>query len=750
MPEETTSKLAQKIGESANPFGGEGFELRIAEALTKDVGRGIARIDPEHINNIGAEVGDIIEIHGKKKTVAKVMPTYAEDRGKEIIQIDGIIRQNAQSSIDEKVKVKKVAHSIAKSITLAPMYRIKTLPRNADTGKYLGRLLEGLPVIKGDRIRATLFGSMPQDLNVVDTIPREIVLIHATTDIKIQKEEAVEKVGIRVCYEDIGGLSREIQRVREMIELPLKHPEVFERLGISPPKGVLLHGPPGTGKTLIARAVANETDAYFAHLSGPEVMAKYYGESEARLRAIFEDAARHAPAILFIDELDAMAPKREEVYGEVEKRVVAQLLSLMDGLDPRGQIVVIGATNIPNILDPALRRGGRFDREIYVGIPDRNGRLEILQIHTRGMPLSKDVDLEKLADFTHGFVGADLETLAKEAAMICLRKVIPKIDFAANYIPYEVLIELEVTMDDFMEALKDVEPSAIREVFVEVPDVRWDDIGGLEKIKKELKETVEWPLKYPELFKHAKTSPPKGILLHGITGTGKTLLAKAVATESGVNFIPVKGPEIMSKWVGESEKGVREVFRKGRQSSPCIIFFDEIDALVPIRGASAGNEHVAERVISQMLTEMDGIEELKGVLVLAATNRLDIIDAALLRPGRFDSLIEVPVPDEESRKKIFEVHTKSKPLSEDVKIETLASLTEYEDLVGADIEAICKKATLLAIREFLEQEEYNKTRDYSRFKIHAKHFDAAIKEVKEAIKKRSEAGEKEKEGKTYV
>ncbi len=736
MPEETTSK--------------EGIELRIAEALTKDVGRGIARIDPVHLNSIGAEVGDIIEIHGKKKTVAKVMPTYAGDRSKEIIQIDGIIRQNAQSSIDEKVKVKKVAHSPARSITLVPMYRIRTLPRNADTGKYLGRLLEGLPVIKGDRIRANLFGSMPQDLNVVDTIPREAVLIHATTDIKIQKEEAAEKVGLRICYEDIGGLSREIQRVREMIELPLKHPEVFERLGISPPKGVLLHGPPGTGKTLIARAVANETDAYFAHLSGPEVMAKYYGESEARLRAIFEDAAQHAPSILFIDELDAMAPKREEVYGEVEKRVVAQLLSLMDGLDPRGQIVVIGATNIPNILDPALRRGGRFDREIYIGIPDRNGRLEILQIHTRGMPLAKDVDLEKLADLTHGFVGADLETLAKEAAMICLRKVLPKIDFAANYIPYEVLIELEVCMDDFMEALKDVEPSAIREVFVEVPNVKWDDIGGLEKIKKELKETVEWPLKYPELFKHAKTSPPKGILLHGITGTGKTLLAKAVATESGVNFIPVKGPEIMSKWVGESEKGVREVFRKGRQSSPCIIFFDEIDALVPIRGAGAGDEHVAERVISQMLTEMDGIEELKGVLVLAATNRLDIIDAALLRPGRFDSLIEVPVPDEESRKKIFEVHTRGKPLAEDVKIETLATLTEYEDLVGADIEAICKKATMLAIREFLEKEEYNKTRDYSRLKIHAKHFDAAIKEVKEAIKKRSDAGEKEKEGKTYV
>ncbi len=736
MPEETTSK--------------EGIELRIAEALTKDVGRGIARIDPMHLNNIGAEVGDIIEIHGKKKTVAKVMPTYAEDRSKEIIQIDGIIRQNAQSSIDEKVKVKKVAHSPARSITLVPMYRIRTLPRNADTGKYLGRLLEGLPVVKGDRIRANLFGSMPQDLNVVDTIPREAVLIHATTDIKIQKEEAAEKVGLRVCYEDIGGLSREIQRVREMIELPLKHPEVFERLGISPPKGVLLHGPPGTGKTLIARAVANETDAYFVHLSGPEVMAKYYGESEARLRAIFEDAAQHAPSILFIDELDAMAPKREEVYGEVEKRVVAQLLSLMDGLDPRGQIVVIGATNIPNILDPALRRGGRFDREIYIGIPDRNGRLEILQIHTRGMPLAKDVNLEKLADLTHGFVGADLETLAKEAAMICLRKVLPKIDFAANYIPYEVLIELEVCMDDFMEALKDVEPSAIREVFVEVPNVKWDDIGGLEKIKKELKETVEWPLKYPELFKHAKTSPPKGILLYGITGTGKTLLAKAVATESGVNFIPVKGPEIMSKWVGESEKGVREVFRKGRQSSPCIIFFDEIDALVPIRGAGAGDEHVAERVISQMLTEMDGIEELKGVLVLAATNRLDIIDAALLRPGRFDSLIEVPVPDEESRKKIFEVHTRGKPLAEDVKIETLATLTEYEDLVGADIEAICKKATMLAIREFLEKEEYNKTRDYSRLKIHAKHFDAAIKEVKEAVKKRSDAGEKEKEGKTYV
>jgi len=698
--------------------------LRVSETLAKDVGRGIARIDPKDMAELGAEVGDIIQILGKRPTVAKVMPAYMEDRGKEVIQIDGIIRENAQIGLGEKAQVEKVDYKTATAIVLAPIAPSSTFAREKDSG-YIGRLMEGLATTSGDKVRVTLFGTRYQEFSVLDTNPKGVVVIHPTTLIKMRGEKVSAKEEVGVTYEDIGGLHKEINKIREMIELPLKYPEVFDRLGIEAPKGVLLHGPPGCGKTLIARAVASETDAYFYHISGPEVIHKFYGESEAHLRAIFEKASENAPAIVFLDEIDAIAAKREEIRGDqqVERRVVAQLLALMDGLKSRGRVIVIGATNIPNVLDSALRRPGRFDREISISIPDKNGRLEVLHIHTRGMPLASDVDLERLAEITHGFVGADLEALSREAAMITLRKIMPKIEFEADYIPYELLLELEVTMDDFTEALKEVEPSAIREVFTEIPDVKWSDVGGLEEIKRVLKETIEWPLKYSDLFKQANTNPAKGLLLTGLPGTGKTLLAKAVATESGVNFISVKGPALLSKWVGESEKGIREVFKKAKQASPCIIFFDEIDAIAPTRGASA-DSHVTERVISQLLTELDGIEELKGVVVLAASNRPDIIDPAILRAGRFDLQLELPIPDEKARLEIFKVHTRGKPLADDVDLESLAKATE--GMVGSDIEAVSKRASMLAIREFINQ----KKKDVTKFKISARHFSSALKTMR--------------------
>jgi transitional endoplasmic reticulum ATPase len=708
------------------------LSLKISEALPKDVGRAIARIDPVDMKRIGAEVGDVILVIGKRKTAARVMPCYMEERGKGIIQMDGILRENAQVGLDEKVKVQKTDHAPATRINLSPITLMSTLGKERDT-KYIGQLLEGLPLMAGDRVRANLFGARSCDFKVLDTHPKDVVLIQPATVIKITMEEIPEGRGIAVSYEDIGGLHTQIQRIREMIELPLKYPQVFERLGIEPPKGVFLHGPPGCGKTLIARAVANETDAYFTHISGPEIMHKFYGESEAHLRGIFEAASSHAPSIIFIDEIDSIAPKREELGGEkqVERRVVAQLLALMDGLESRGQVIVIAATNIPNVIDPALRRPGRFDREISIPIPDKNGRHEILEIHTRGMPLAGDVDLERLAQITHGFVGADLEALCREAAMITLRKILPEVDFELAEIPYETLLQLQVTMDDFMEALKEIEPSAIREVFVEVADVKWDDVGGLEEVKRILKETVEWPLQHDRLFDHAKTKPPKGILLTGPPGTGKTLIAKAVAHESEVNFISVKGPELISKYVGESERGVREVFRKAKQAAPTILFFDEIDSLVPHRGRGGGDSQVTERVISQFLTELDGIEELKGVTVLAATNRKDLVDPALLRPGRFDLILELPVPDEPSRFKIFEIHTKGKPLSKDVDLKILAR--ETEGLVGSDIEAICRVASMEAIREFLEKKE-KAEQSLKEFSIKKRHFEEAIKGIKKLQK----------------
>ena len=703
--------------------------LKVKEALVKDVGRAIARMDPKDMKAIGLEPGDIIIIEGKRKTPVKIMPCYQEERGKRILQIDGVTRENTQAGIDEKIRIEKTTCKAAIKIRLQPDTATGSQYKSNDT-RYIGSLIDGLPVSKGDKIRANLFGSRSVDYIVVDTSPSGIVLINSNTKIDLNLPKQGEKKSSKVSYEDIGGLGNQVQRIREMIELPLKYPEVFERLGIDPPKGVFLYGPPGTGKTLIVRAVANETDAYFLHISGPEIMGKFYGESEERLRKVFLDAQAHAPAIIFIDEIDAIAPKREDLGGEkqVEKRVVAQLLSLMDGLESRGKVIVIGATNIPNTIDPALRRPGRFDRELSVSIPDKKGRLEILEIHTRGMPLATDVSLGKMAEITHGFVGADLEALAREAAMTALRKILPKIDYELAEIPYELLMHLEVSMDNFYDAMKEVEPSAIREVFVEVPDVKWEDVGGLDDIKEALKEAVEWPLKYAGLFRKANTNPPKGIMLYGQPGTGKTYLAKAVASESGVNFISVKGPQIMSKYIGESEKGVRELFKKAKQAAPAILFLDEIDSLCPRRTSDSSGSNVTDRVISQFLTEMDGIEDLKGVVVLAATNRIDLIDPALLRSGRFDLMFELPAPDEKTREKIFEIHTGSKPLHKSVNLKKLAK--ETEGLVGSDIEFICRKASVMAIREIIETMKEQDNEPDVNIIIKEKHFEEVVQLVK--------------------
>ncbi|MDO8127625.1 MAG: CDC48 family AAA ATPase [Candidatus Brocadiales bacterium] len=695
--------------------------LKVAEAMNKDVGRGIARIDPADIESLDAEIGDVVEIVGKRRTVARLMPTFKEERGKSRIQIDGLIRGNAQVHLDEKVTVKKVQWGPADKVELTPVAS-GLIGRD---NRYIGTLLDGLPLLEGDRIRATLFGSRYNEFLVESTVPKDVVMIKPSTSLRIEEKVPGKPARLKVSYEDIGGLGSEIRRIREMIELPLKYPQVFERLGIDPPKGVLLCGPPGCGKTLIARAVANETDASFYSVNGPEIIHKFYGESEARLREIFAEAGRNTPAIIFLDEVDAIAPKREQVLGEVEKRVVAQLLALMDGLKERGQVIVIAATNIPQSLDPALRRPGRFDREITISIPDKNGRLKILEIHSRGMPLLEDVDLSRLAEITHGFVGADLQALCREAAMSCLRHIMPGMDFQQADVPADTLLSLKVSMEHFLQALKEIEPTAIREVFVEVPEVGWEDVGGLEDVKRQLQEAVEWPLRYDELFKHASLSPPKGILLSGLPGTGKTLLAKALARESGVNFISVKGAALLSKYVGESERAVRDIFRKARQAAPCIIFLDEIDAIAPHRGAGESDSRVTERVVSQLLTELDGIEELKGVLVLGATNRADILDPALLRAGRFDATIEIPLPDLEGRLKVFQVHTKNKPLAKGVKLDELARQTEGYS--GADIELLCRRATMTAIRNLVEKGE--KEAVPHGLNITPQHFKDALEEM---------------------
>lgn len=700
--------------------------LRVAEAYHRDAGRWIARIDTETMRALGLIPGDVIEIEGRSIATAIVHPAYSPDSGKSIIRVDGNIRSNAGVAIDDKVKVKQTRAKGAKRITLAPTQPI----RIAGGERYLLSRLKGVPITKGQIIRIDLLGN-PASFVVTNTVPVGTVIPNIDTEIVLRKARE-EKIGLpRVTYEDVGGLKREIGTIREMIELPLRHPELFERLGIEPPKGVLLHGPPGTGKTLIAKAVANETDANFHSISGPEIMSKFYGESERHLRDIFEEAEKNAPSIIFIDELDSIAPKRGETTGEVERRVVAQLLSLMDGLESRGQVVVIGATNRVNALDEALRRGGRFDREIEIGIPDRNGREEILQVHTRGMPLAEDVNLKEVANLTHGFVGADLATLCKEAAMHALRKILPEIDLEKD-IPPEVMEELTVSKYDFGEALKNTEPSALREVFVEVPNVKWEDIGGLERVKQELKEVVEWPLKYSELFSQLNTTPPRGIILFGSPGTGKTMLAKAVANESEANFISIKGPELLSKWVGESEKAVREIFRKAKQAAPCMIFLDEIDSIAPVRGMGY-DSHVTKRVVSQLLTEMDGLEELKDVVVLAATNRPDLVDPALLRPGRLDRLIYIQVPDEEARQEIFKVHLRGKPLGEDVTVEELAKMTDT--YVGADIAAIVREAVMAALREFLASgiTEEHLSEAIKNILVTKRHFEAAIKVVKPTL-----------------
>jgi transitional endoplasmic reticulum ATPase len=701
--------------------------LRVAEARARDVGRGIARIDPAVMSQLGISTGDVIEITGKRKTVAICWPGYPEDYGKGIIRVDGYIRRNAGVGIDDKVTIKLATVKNAEKVVLAPTEPLRLVGAE----DYIRQLLEGRAVTKGDYVPVGIMGRTIDFIVTSINPPVDAVIVGPETQIALsEKVEKAPREIPRVTYEDIGGLKEAIQKIREMVELPLKHPELFERLGIEPPKGVLLYGPPGCGKTLLAKAVANETNAHFISISGPEIMSKFYGESEQRLREIFEEAKKNAPSIIFIDEIDAIAPKREEVTGEVEKRVVAQLLALMDGLESRGKVVVLAATNRPNALDPALRRPGRFDREIEIGVPDKQGRLEILQIHTRSMPLAKDVDLNRLAEMTHGFTGADLAALCKEAAMRALRRVLPEIDLEAETIPAEVLNKLEVTMQDFLNALKDIEPSALREVYVEVPNVRWSDIGGLEEAKQALREAVEWPLKYPELFERANIKPPKGILLYGPPGCGKTLLAKAVATESEANFISVKGPEIFSKWVGESEKAIREIFRKARQVAPCIVYFDEIDAIAPRRGGDIGDSHVADRVVNQLLTEMDGIEDLKGVVVIAATNRPDMLDPALLRPGRFDRLIYIPPPDARAREEIFKIHLRGKPLDKDVDLQKLVSLTE--GYTGADIAALCNTAALIALRDFLNKypkpEEARK--HVEELKITMTHFEEALKKVR--------------------
>ena len=674
------------------------LKLKVTEALSKDVSRAYARMGPEDLEKLQVAIGDIVEVVGKRTTVCKAMPAYKELRGRSRVQLDGISRENAGAGIDDCVQVKKISCRPAEQVVLTP---ITITPAERDL-PYIGSLLDGLPVLEGDRIRATLFGSRTADFKVGALTPRGPVLINPTTTLVIGKAGAPETPRAAVSYEDVGGLKPQLQRIREMIELPLRYPELFERLGIDAPKGVLLHGPPGCGKTLIARTIAHETEANFFSVSGPEVVHKFYGESEAHLRKIFEEAGRKGPSIIFIDEIDSIAPRRENVVGDVEKRVVAQLLALMDGLNKRQNVIVIAATNIPNALDPALRRPGRFDREIAIPIPDRYGRLDILEIHSRGMPLGEDVDMSHLAEITHGFVGADLEALCREAAMICLRRLMPDIDYGLATIPYEQLAQLEVHMDDFLAALREVEPSAIREVFVEVPDVRWEDVGGLTAVKARLKEAVEWPLKYAHIFKKAGIKPPKGILLSGPPGCGKTLLAKAIATESRVNFLSVKGPALMSKYVGESERGVREIFKTARQAAPCIIFLDETEALLPARGVGGGDSHVSERVLSQFLAELDGIEELKGVLVLGATNRLDMMDAAVLRPGRFDAIVEIPLADEADRREIFAVHLRGKPLAKGVSAKQLAA--KSEGLSGAEIAGVCNQAALAAVRRAVAAE----------------------------------------------
>jgi transitional endoplasmic reticulum ATPase len=693
-------------------------QLRVGDARQRDVGRGIARIDQRTMQKLGISAGDVIEIINKRTTSAIAWPAYSEDQNRDIIRIDGFTRKNSGVAINEYVVVRPAKVKTALSLTLAPV----DMRLNVDedfTNFVKNRLMERT-LVEGDTTLVMMLGhAIP--FTVSKTRPHGIIKVTAETRLTILNEPAPEGKGLpRTTYEDIGGLHEEIQRVREMVELPLRHPELFQRLGIEPPKGVLLHGPPGCGKTLLARAVANESEANFYSINGPEIMSKFYGESEARLREIFQQAQQNAPSIIFVDELDAIAPKREEVTGEVERRVVAQLLALMDGLGGRGNVIVIGATNRPGALDPALRRPGRFDREIEISVPDKKGRYEVLQIHTRGMPLAPDVDLPKLSAITHGYTGADLSALGRETAMKALRRYLPQINLEEERIPPAVLEKMEVTMDDFLGAYKEVTPTAMREVYIEVSTVHWDDAGGLESVKQHLIEAVEWPMKNPEMFTRLGIRPPKGILLYGPPGCGKTLLARAVATESEANFISIKGPEVFSKWVGESEKAIREVFRKARMAAPAVIFLDEIDSLTPRRGMGMSDSGVSERVISQLLTEMDGITTLQDIVVIAATNRPDMVDQAVMRPGRFDRLIYVPEPDDKSRLQIFKIYTKGMPIAKDVDVNNLALITKYYS--GADIESLCREAAMHALRRDVKSQE-----------VTMKDFQDAMKEMGPSI-----------------
>jgi len=715
--------------------------LKVLEAYTRDVGRGVARIDYDSMDSLSASTGDVIEIRGKRRTVAKCLPLYPSDEGKGIIRVDGLVRNNAGVAIGDTVVVRKIKAVPAEKVIVAPLETIPSIDE-----RYLADALESVPLIKGDNVMVPYFGGR-LTFQVIGVTPvADAILVTQKTVFQISEKGEVARGITNVAYEDIGGLKEEIQKVREMIELPLRHPEIFEKLGIEAPKGVLLYGPPGTGKTLLAKAVANETNAHFISISGPEIMSKFYGESEARLREIFKEAKEKAPSIIFIDEIDSIAPKREEVTGEVERRVVSQLLSIMDGLEARGKVIVIAATNRPNAIDPALRRPGRFDREIEIKVPDKRGRLEILQIHTRNMPLDTDVDQDRVAAVTHGFVGADLEYLCKEAAMKCLRRLLPELNLEDEKISVETLNKLIITMNDFDFALKDALPSAMREVYLEVPDVKWIEIGGLEDIKRELQEAVEWPLRYPDLYKELKHTLTKGILLHGPSGTGKTLLAKAVATESEANFISVKGPELISKWVGESERGMREIFRRARQAAPCVVFFDEIDSIALTRGGMGGTDSgggyggsgSSDRMLSQLLTEMDGIQELQGVVVIAATNRVDMIDAALLRPGRFDKIIFVPNPDMNTREKILQIHTKGKPLGQGIDFRKISEITE--GFSGADITGVANTAISIVLHEYLQK--YTTPEEAAKHAsdalISMRHFEDAVKKIKIQRERRPE------------
>jgi transitional endoplasmic reticulum ATPase len=779
-----TSKLEHVEGENStseqeSSAAEESLQLVVVEGM--QIGRGVARIDPRDMERLGCQPGDIIMITGARTTAARVLPGAIRDRGQGLIQMDSQVRQNSDAGLGERVSVHKARVQRAEKITLLPLTR--GAPIQESDLQYIARYLVGLPVVIGDLLRLNMPGTATREFLIIATTPAtpsypsrrtqqngailepppeesrpaeaEAVIVQPGTVVRAQARGAGRAGGPgHVSYEDIGGLGKELQRIREMIELPLKYPAVFDRLGVEPPKGVLLYGPPGTGKTLIARAVASETNAAFFVINGPEVISKFYGESESRLREVFQEAQRRAPSIIFIDELDALAPRRAETGGEVERRIVGQLLALMDGMASRGQVVVIGATNQPNSLDPALRRPGRFDREISLRVPDLHGRKEILRIHTRDAALARDVDFARLAQLTPGFVGADLEALCREAAMIALRRVLPYIDYQSGYIPFETLVSLSITMADFQNALREIEPTTTREVYVEVSETTWDDIGGQQHAKQLLTEGVEWPLRYPEIYSKARVEPPRGVLLAGPPGAGKTLLARAVANQCDASFISIKGPELLSKWVGESEKGVREIFKRAKQAAPCIIFFDEIDALAPRRGGELDG-HVGDRVIAQLLTEMDGIEGRAGVIVLAATNRPELIDPALLRPGRFDLIVELAYPDEADRRAIFAVHTRGKPLAPDVSLEELAHLTPGR--TGADIEAICRRASMLALRDWIapraqqighvqiseapspDQESQSEAPiasqpsplDESRFFIRREHFEQALAEQEE-------------------